>query len=173
MDMTEYSHNYKTPALRRYRFSEAVFFHKVVPLWPRGCNDYDTLVPHLFDRKTDAESIDYLNFRDAEVGFPAALNDVTVVEVFSATGLERIADLDVDGTPRVWTPHSRYVLFKYVEPHKCLPSDHLAPGLRFLGEHEFMPYPGTMIEGQLVHWEVSPDHFSPMELPAEFRSDTA
>lgn len=171
MDMSEHTHNYKTPYLRRHRFFEAIAYHKVVPLWPGGCDDHATLVRDLFDRSTDDEAIAYFDFREPEVGFPAALNDVTVLEVYSATGLETISELEVDDTPRVWTPHARYYLFKFVDPSMRVPSDYMCPGLRWLPDDEWMPYPGTMIEGRLVHWEISPNDFDPMPLPEELRND--
>ncbi|MCW1401059.1 hypothetical protein OKA06_01470 [Novosphingobium sp. MW5] len=99
------------------------------------------------------------------------MNDVTVLEVYTATGLEQIFGLDAKDTSRVWTPQARYYLFKFVEPSER--SEHLGPGLRFLGDDEWMPYPGTMIEGQLAHWEISPDDYSPMPLPEELRNRDA
>lgn len=167
----EVSHDYKTPYLRRHRFHEAVTYHKVVPLWPGGCHDLQMLLRGVFDRTTDYESIEYLDFREPEVGFLAKLNNVTVLEVYSATGLERVLDLEVEDTPRVWTPQARYYLFKFVDPAERLPSELLGPGLRWLRDDEWMPYPGTMIGSQLVHWEISPNDFAPMPLPDDWRND--
>lgn len=169
----EVSHDYKTPYLRRHRFHEAVAYHKVVPLWPRGCHDPDIITRELFDRTTDCDAIAYFDFREPEVGFPPKLNGVTVIEVYTATGLEQILDLEVDDTPRVWTPQARYYLFKFVEPSERVPPEFLGPGLRWLRDDEWMPYPGTMIDGQLVHWEVSPNDFDPMPLPGELRNRDA
>lgn len=125
----------------------------------------------VFDSSTDYEGIEYLDFREPEIGFLAALNDVTVLEVYSATGLEMINGLEANDTPRVWTPQARYYLFKFVEPSDRLPSKYLGPGLRWLCEDEWMPFPGTMIGGQLVHWEVDCVFDHPMPLPDELRNN--
>lgn len=169
-EYVESVHDFMTPYLRQARFQEAAFFHKVAPRWPNDGQFADNLhLLDLWDRTTPHEDVADLDCGIAEVGFIPEVNNVAVLEVCSETGQERIVGLGIFDTPRVWTPKARYYLFKHVDPSTLAPAESLTPGLRFLGEREFMPYPGTMIDGQMVHWEVSPYDFRPMPLPEEFR----
>jgi hypothetical protein len=172
-ETVESVNDFMTPYLRQARFREAAFIHKVTPLWPDDSQFADDLhLRNIYDRTTPDEWVAELDCGDKEVGFLPALNNVTAVEVRSEVGQNFINNLEVYDTPCVWTPTARYYLFALVDPSALAPAVSMVPGLRFLGEREFMPYPGTMIEGKLVHWEISPDFYEPMELPAELRSDS-
>lgn len=165
-------HDFMTPFLRQARFREAAFIHKVTPLRPDdGLFADDLHLRNIYDRSSPHEWVAELDSENKEVGFIPALNSVTALEISSEVGQNFIEALDVYDTPCVWTPTARYYLFNLVDPSTLAPVESMVPGLRFLSQREFMPYPGTMIEGQLVHWDISPDFYEPMELPAELRKD--
>ncbi len=167
-------HDFMTPLLRQARFREAAFIHKVTPLRPDdGLFADDLHLRNIYDRSSPHEWVAELDSGNKEVGFIPALNSVTALEISSEVGQNFIEDLEVYDTPCVWTPTARYYLFDLVDPSALAPAVSMVPGLRFLGEREFMPYPGTIIDGQLVHWEISPDFYEPMDLPEKLLSSSA
>lgn len=130
-----------------------------IPEPPRG----------IFDRTFDDESIEYLDDSEAEVGFPTgAMNKITVVEVSSEEAQHWMEELELEPGARIWTPESRFYLFDYVEPSVLRSVKSPVPGLRFLNDGDWIPYPGNLMDGHLVHWEHDPWAVGTYPLPKEF-----
>lgn len=169
------SDNFLTPFLRRHRFAEAVWYrYKIWPMWPGSEPLLPRVEQDILSMSACAESIAYLDEHDADVGFPAgAINGVTVLEVRTEEAQDWLDALNVFETPRIWSPRARYYLFQYMASSELVPSERLVSGLSFLNDGDWIRFPGSMMDGQLVHWEVDPHYASPMPLPIALRNSTA
>ena len=157
--MHSHTKRFLTPYQHRHRFWEAIWnsHHKVFPLWPGGNHEIPELHRGIFDQSVDDESILYLDESDADVAFPiGAINQTTVVEVSSALGQDLIDEFDLELGARIWTPTARYYLFNYIEPSALGSAKHAVAGLRIVSDGEWIPYPGNIMDGHLVHWEHDP-----------------
>jgi hypothetical protein len=169
-------HQFLVPYLRRRRFWEAIRVnnHKVFPLWPGSCHELPALNRGIFDQDVDDESISYLEEREAEIAFPTgAINQTTVVEVTSALSQELMDEVVQEQGAQIWTPQARYYLFDYVEPSALPASARISRGLRILNDGEWIPYPGNLMDGHLVHWEHDPWAVGTHPLPGELRDSSA
>lgn len=169
------AHDFLIPYSHRHRFFVAVQHngHKVASIWPWGPRDPDQWLREMYDQDCDADSLSDVDNSDAEVGFPVgSINGVTVLEVWNAAGQDWVDKLDpyVQDTPRIWSPNARHYLFKYVEPSALALADQLPSGLRLLNDGDWISYPGNLIDGQLVHWEIDMCFDNPLPLPPELRS---
>ncbi|TCJ39583.1 hypothetical protein [Parafrankia sp. BMG5.11] len=143
----------------------------MIVVCPGGCIGHNPNLEDICDGLSDNETIADLDESDALVGFPVGLiNRVTVLEVSSAPGQELVENLDLHDTPRFWTPAARFYLFEYVVPSAVLPGNRLVPGLRLLTDGDCTTYPGNLVDGQLVHWEMDPWAVGLQPLPQELRS---
>lgn len=165
-----------TPYLRSFRFFEAVgnSGHKVFAIWP---GTELAKIPASLDRvdqATPMEQIFDLDDSPADVGFPTgAINSATVVEVSSAAGQAWMDALQIAGGARIWTPNARYYLFDYIEQFAVPWKNCAIPGLRVLNDGEWIPYPGSFIDGLLVHWEYDPWAVGTYPLPNQFWGATS
>lgn len=162
--------HFLAPYLHRNRFFEAVRHsrHRVAPIWPLEPEENSELLKRSFDRDVEAEELALLDDSDAEVAFPAgAINSTTVVEVASPPAQAWLDQLSVSDTPRFWTPEARYYLFTYVETSALPAQGCQPPGLRFLNDGDWITYPGNLMDGYLIHWEVDPWYEDPKPLPQE------
>lgn len=164
-------HQFMIPYLRRHRFWEAAFNtrYKVFPLWPghdRGIPDR----PALFvDYQTKDDEVSYLDESDADIGFPTgAINQVTGVEVTSPGGQEWMDYLELEPGAQIWTPQARFYLFDYIEPSALPAANRPFPGLRIVNDGEWIPHPGSLMDGHLVHWEHDPWAVGTHPLPAKY-----
>lgn len=161
--------DFLAPYLRRHRFSEAVYTsrHSVFPVHPgakRGVTGHH--INSLVDLKVPREQIAGLDAGQAEVGFPVGvINDTTVIEVRSAAAQAWMDELENMETPQIWTPEARYFLYRRVADYNLPPADDLMEGLRLVNDGEWIPYPGNIMAGQLVHWEFEPSAVAYSQLP--------
>lgn len=161
------------PHERRYRFWEAIRNnnHKVFPLWPGRREDISSANWGMFDQDSDEESIDYLDESDAEVAFPlGAINQTTAVAVTSSFGQDRMDELLPTSGARIWTPVARYYLFDQLDPKSPPTARRPINGLRLLGDGEWIHYPGSLLNGHLVHWEFHPWEVGTRPMPTELRA---
>lgn len=167
--MNPHIQSFLTPHLRRHRFSKAIGnIHKVFPLWPGGSRDYARLLLDIWDYDTDAELISYMDESVADVGFPTgAINKTTVVEVSSETGQDLIDELELEPGATTWTPKARYYFFNYIEPSVLGSANRPIKGLRISNDGEWIPYPGSHMDGHLVHWEHEPWFVGTHPMPQE------
>lgn len=163
-------HQFLIPYVRRRRFWEAIRVnnHKVFPLWAGGCHKVP--LPHqgIFDQSVDDKSISYLEEREAEVAFPTgAINHATAIEVTSAIGQELMDVYVQEQAAQIWTPNARYYVFDYIQPSDLPLQEHLFSGLRIFNDGDWMPYPGNLIDGHIVHWEHDPFEADGHPLPRD------
>ncbi len=158
--------------LRRNRFFEAVFNSggdKVFPVPPGDQpSDLASLLETIVDHKIPEEVIWDLDDSLADVGFPTgAINEITVIEVSRPTGQEFMDELELQ-TAQIWTPRARYYLFDHIEPSKLHMARCVSAELRVVNDGEWIPYPGSDMNGHLVHWEQDRWAVGTCPLPSEF-----
>ena len=164
---------FPTPYLRRHRFHEAVANsgHKVFAI-PLGiaAEEIPALARMLIEKGTTSE--DHLwDFDEGqfEIGLPVgSVNDTTVLGVFDEPAQDWVDELELETMPTIWTPDARYYLFNYVKPDRLAAANCPVPGARLLGDGDWVPYPGSWVNGQLVHWEFEPCWFEKLDLPVQF-----
>lgn len=164
-------HHFLVPHQRRNRVWNAIRNngHKVVPIWPGPAHESLPLQRDIFDQSVDDESIEYLEEREAELAFPTGeINQATAVEVTTALAQDLMDELASNQGAPIWTPHARYYLFDYVEPSKFQTGERMFRGLSILNDGQWLPYPGNLIDGHLVHWEHEPFEAGAHPLPREF-----
>lgn len=164
---------FPTPYLRRHRFHEAIAnsHHKVFAIPPGTApEDIPALARMLIEKGTASK--DHLwDFDEGqfEIGFPiGSVNDTTVLSVFDARAQDWVDELELEQMPTIWSPDARYYLFNYVKPDWLALASCPVSGLRLLNDGQWIPYPGSWQDGQLVHWEFEPAWFEKLDLPQEF-----
>lgn len=164
---------FPTPYLRRHRFHEAVANsgHKVFAIPPGTSTEkIPALARMLIEEGTRYQ--DYIWDSDEgafEIGLPTgAVNATTVLGVFDEATQEWIDDLELETTPTIWAPDARYYLFDHVKPDLLALAKCPVPGARLYNDGDWIPYPGSWVKGQLVHWEFEPSWLETIKLPAEF-----
>lgn len=163
-------HQFLVPHQRRNRVWNAIRNngHKVVPIWPGASDESLPLKRVIFDQNVDDESIEYLQEREAELAFPTgAINQTTAVEVTTALAQDLMDELASDQGAQIWTPHARYYLFDYIDPSVMQAGERISTGLRILNDGQWLPYPGNLIDGHLVHWEHEPFEVGSHPFPRE------
>lgn len=159
------------PYLRRNRFWEAtrINTHVVFPLSPGDDLGIPSQPDQFVDQQTQDANIAFLDESDADVGFlTGAINEVTVVEVANPDGQEWMDYLELEPGAQIWTPTARFYLFDYLEPTALPETRRPFTGLRIVNDGEWIPYPGSLIDGDLVHWENDPWAFGTHPLPADY-----
>ena len=141
---------FPTPYLRRHRFHEAVANsgHKVFAI-PPGTSTKE--IPALGRMLIDKQSYDEGR-----------------IWQFDEAAQDWLDDLELETTPTIWTPDARYYLFDYVKPDRLAAAKCPVPGARLFNDCDWIPYPGSWLNGQLVHWEFEPCWFEKLDLPVQF-----
>ena len=164
---------FPTPYLRRHRFHEAVANsgHKVFAVPPGISNeDVPGLPRKLIEYGTPSQDhVCDLDLSTFEVGFPTgSVNGTTVLGVFDEAAQDWLDDLELEITPTVWAPDARYYLFDYAKPDLLALAECPVLGARLFNDGAWIPYPGSWVKGQLVHWEFEPSWFEKVKLSSEF-----
>lgn len=164
---------FPTPYLRRHRFHEAIAnsHHKVFAI-PSATSpeEIPALARMLIEEGTCSQ--DHIwNFDEGpfEIGLPTgAVNATTVLGVFDIEAQDWVDHLELETTPTIWAPDARYYLFDHVKPDMLALAKCPVLGTRLFSDGDWIPYPGSWVNGQLVHWEFEPSWFEKVKLPAEF-----
>ena len=166
--MHSHTKGFLTPYQHRHRFFEAVECncHNVISI---PCGSSIGNMPRLTQTIVELHEIWDLDKSANEVGFlTGAINQTTVVAVTSSVGQNLMDELELEPSARIWTPTARYYLFDYIEPTASCLSKCKVPGLRIVNDGEWIPYPGNLMDGYLVHWEHDPWTVGTHPLPDEF-----
>lgn len=164
---------FPTPYLRRHRFHEAVAnsHHKVFAIPPgTPSEEIPDLAKMLLDEQIhDQECISQFDKSAFEIGFPTgAVNGTTVLGIFDQAAQDWLDELELEEMPTIWAPDGRYYLFEYVKPDRFALANCPVPGARLFNDSDWIPYPGSSVNGRLVHWEFDPWAFDTIELPDQF-----